>query len=158
MMHFSQHSYFTVRYHKKYFIFIWPFKASHWHPFTKWLTTLLMLHKKYSAAFCMHPGVDPWWWSNTETHTYFLPCHQQVLVDVGAQEACIAVTFHQLVDVILNEQRGGDPYSKKQWEQRFKCLPNWEQAWLSSVWVSANDGWILQWKLGINLTRQSLRE
>ncbi len=36
------------------------------------------------------------------SHAYFLPRHQQILVHVGAQEACVAVTFHQLVDVVLN--------------------------------------------------------
>lgn len=36
---------------------------------------------------------------------YFLPRHQQVLVHVGAQEARVAVTFHQLVDVILSGER-----------------------------------------------------
>ena len=56
----------------------------------------------------MYPDIDPWDdVKQKHTHTYFLPCHQQVLVDVGAQEARIAVTFHQLVDVVLNEQIGG---------------------------------------------------
>lgn len=41
-------------------------------------------------------------WMMMHKHTYFLPCHQQVLVHVGAQEARIAVTFHQLVDVVLS--------------------------------------------------------
>lgn len=38
--------------------------------------------------------------------TYFLPCHQQVLVHIGAQEAGVAVTFHQLVDVVLIGKSG----------------------------------------------------
>lgn len=92
---FSQHSYFTVWYHKKQdlILFINPSKAPHWHPYNAtwndtiaFWCTLILTHVK-------------------QKHTYFLPCHQQVLVDVGAQEACIAVTFHQLVDVVLNEQR-----------------------------------------------------
>lgn len=33
---------------------------------------------------------------------YFLPCQQKVLVHVRAQEACVAVAFHQLIDVVLN--------------------------------------------------------
>lgn len=37
--------------------------------------------------------------------TYFLPRHQKVLVHVGAQEARIAVTFHQLIDVVLSGEQ-----------------------------------------------------
>lgn len=44
----------------------------------------------------MHTEPDP-----RDGDAYFLPCHQQVLVHVGAQEACVAVTLHQLVDVVL---------------------------------------------------------
>jgi len=40
-------------------------------------------------------------------NAYFLLCHQQVLVHVGAQEACVAITFHQFVDVVLNGKRRG---------------------------------------------------
>lgn len=41
----------------------------------------------------------------TDRRAYFLLCHQQVLVHVGAQEACVAITFHQFVDVVLNGKR-----------------------------------------------------
>lgn len=36
---------------------------------------------------------------------YFLPGHQQVLVHVGAQEACVAVAFHQFIDVVLEKEK-----------------------------------------------------
>lgn len=36
---------------------------------------------------------------------YFLPCQQQVLVHVRAQEACVAVAFHQFIDVVLKEEK-----------------------------------------------------
>lgn len=36
---------------------------------------------------------------------YFLPGHQQVLVHVRAQKACVAVTFHQFIDVVLKEAK-----------------------------------------------------
>lgn len=38
--------------------------------------------------------------------THFFPRHQQVLVHIGAQEAGVAVTFHQLVDVVLIGEGG----------------------------------------------------
>lgn len=39
---------------------------------------------------------------------YFLPCQQQVLVHVRAQEACVAVAFHQFIDVVLKKEKKKD--------------------------------------------------
>lgn len=51
-------------------------------------------------------GVEDVWRSGAPgRQPYFLPGRQQVLVHVGAQEACIAVAFHQFIDVVLEEER-----------------------------------------------------
>lgn len=39
---------------------------------------------------------------------YLLLGQQQVLVSIGPQEAGVAVTLHQLVDVLLGEERRGE--------------------------------------------------
>ena len=36
---------------------------------------------------------------------HLLPAQQQVLVDAGSQEAGVAVAFHQLEDVLLEQRR-----------------------------------------------------
>lgn len=48
-------------------------------------------------------------WSKTQQEfeqkddgTYFLSGYQQVLVQIGTQETCVAVAFHQLVNVVLS--------------------------------------------------------
>lgn len=43
---------------------------------------------------------------------HLLPGQQEVLVDVGSQKACIAVTFHELEYVLL--QQGGEIMSTQQ--------------------------------------------
>lgn len=58
----------------------------------------------------MHTELDP-----RDGDAYFLPCHQQVLVHVGAQEARVAVTLHQLVDVVLNGKSVGKREREDTW-------------------------------------------
>lgn len=43
-------------------------------------------------------------WSASAAH--LLSGQQEVLVDVGSQKACIAVTFHQLEYVLLQDKEG----------------------------------------------------
>lgn len=61
-------------------------------------------------AMCNHTV-----YTTKDGDAYFLPCHQQVLVHVGAQEACVAVTLHQLVDVVLNGKSVGKREREDTW-------------------------------------------
>lgn len=40
---------------------------------------------------------------------HLLSGQQEVLVDVGSQKSCIAVTFHQLKNVLLQEKQNTKP-------------------------------------------------
>lgn len=72
-----------------------------------------------SNTYCIRTEIDP----RDAAAAHFLPCDQQVLVHVGAQEACIAVTFHQLVDVVLNGGSAGKRQRKKGGHVGLNVLP-----------------------------------
>lgn len=69
----------------------------------------IFFHKVSSGPVVTDPCAAPTTFAcriqSARWYAYFLPHCQQVLVHVGAQEASIAVTFHQLVDVVLNRSR-----------------------------------------------------